>query len=201
VYTTRLSRAGEHPLKLFMTKWGYRLINRISDINLSVDSGDFKMLTRKAVEHLLSLEEKKPFLKGMVEWIGFKQAQVKYHREARFDGRDNTKFPALSRRVIFYHLDRALIAFSDAPLKAVLFLGFIISTLSLLYIFVILLQKFMGWYVPGWPAIMAALLLLGGMQLLTLGVLGLYINTIFLESKRRPNYIIKNVLTPGASSR
>ena len=196
VYTTRLSRAGEHPLKMLITKWGYRFINAVSDIDLPVDSGDFKLLSRRAVEELLRLREKKPYLRGLVSWIGFKQAQVFYHRGERYDGRKQTKFPVFSRRVIYGYLDRALISFSDIPLKASLFMGFLVSCGALLYILVVLFQKIMGWYVPGWPAIMATLLFLGGIQLIMLGVFGLYLNTIFLESKRRPNYIIKSVIAP-----
>lgn len=196
VYTTRLSRAGEHPLKLFITKWGYRFINAVSQIELPVDSGDFKLLSRRVVNELVQLQEKNPFVRGLVSWIGFKQKQVFYHREERADGRDQTKRSAMSMKVINYWLDTALISFSDAPLKAMLFLGFVISLTSLAYIFVVLFQKLMGWYEPGWPALMAAILLLGGMQLLTLGVLGLYINTIFMNTRGRPNYIVKDVIAP-----
>jgi dolichol-phosphate mannosyltransferase len=197
VYTTRLSRAGEHPLKLLITKFGYRLINRISEIPLPVDSGDFKLISRRVIDELLRLQEKQPYMRGLVTWIGFKQVQVFYNRLARFDGRGNTKFPVLSRRVISGYLDKALISFSDIPLKIALILGLIVAILALSYIFVILFQKIMGWYEPGWPAIMAALLLLGGTQLVVLGIMGLYINTIFLESKRRPNYIIKEIIPPA----
>jgi dolichol-phosphate mannosyltransferase len=194
VYTTRLSRADEHPFKMFITKWGYRFINKTSNIRLPVDSGDFKLLSRRAVDELLMLKEKQPYLRGLISWIGFKQAQVFYHREPRFDGRKNTKFPVMSKRVIYGYLDRALISFSDAPLKAALFLGFIVSFLAAIYIVVVIIQKIMGWYEPGWPAIMATMLFLGGTQLIVLGVLGLYINTIFLEVKGRPSYIVKNVI-------
>ena len=196
VYTTRLSRAGEHPLKLFITKWGYRLINRISDIELPVDSGDFKLLSRRALKELLRLEEKRPYFRGLVSWIGFKQAQVFYHREARFDGRESTKRPAISKRVIYYWLDRALISFSDAPLKASLFIGFSVSLGAFIYILVVIFQKIMGWHVPGWPAIMATMLFLGGVQLVVMGFLGLYISSIYQEVKRRPNFIIKNIIAP-----
>ena len=196
VYTTRLSRAGEHPLKLLITKWGYRFLNAVSDIELPVDSGDFKLLSRRVVNELLQLREKNPFVRGLVSWIGFKQAQVFYHREERGDGRESTKRSALSLKVINYWLDSALISFSDVPLKAMLFIGFIISLTSLGYIFVVLFQKIMGWYEPGWPALMAAILFLGGMQLFVLGVLGLYINTIFINTRGRPNYIVKGVIAP-----
>lgn len=194
VYTTRLSREGEHPLKLLVTHLGYKLINRISEIELPENSGDFKLLSRRVVQELLKMREKKPYLRGLVTWIGFKQAQVLYHRAERHDGRENTKRPAFSARTIRYALDSAIISFSDAPLKAILLLGFCISFTSLIYIGVVIFQKIMGWYEPGWPALMAAILLLGGIQLLMLGFVGLYVNVIFANTKGRPDYIVKNVI-------
>jgi dolichol-phosphate mannosyltransferase len=194
VYTTRLSRAGEHPLKLLITRWGYRLINMISEVDLPVDSGDFKLLSRRAVQHLLQIEENRPYTRGLVTWIGFKQVPVFYHREPRFDGRVATKYPVLSRRVISGFLDRALISFSDVPLKFSLLIGFVMSFLAGIYLCVVLFQKYMGWYEPGWPAIMATMLLIGGAQFIVLGVIGLYVNIIFLEVKRRPNYIIDSIV-------
>jgi dolichol-phosphate mannosyltransferase len=194
VFTTRLSRAGEHPLKLLVTRLGYKFINSISEIELPENSGDFKLLSRRVVDQLVNMPEKKPYLRGLVSWIGFKQVQVFYHRAERHDGSENTKRPALSLRVINYALDSAIISFSDAPLKAMLAMGFALSSISLLYISVVILQKIMGWYEPGWPALMAAILLLGGIQLMMLGVVGLYINVIFLNSKGRPDYIIRSVI-------
>jgi dolichol-phosphate mannosyltransferase len=196
VYTTRLRRDGEHPIKLLLTKWAYRFIARTAAIDLPVDSGDFKLLSRRAVDELLRLKEKKPYLRGLISWIGFKQVQVFYNREARHDGRENTKYPVIGKRVIYNFLDSAMISFSDAPLKVSLFLGLVVSMASLGYISVILLQKFMGWYTPGWPAIMASILFLGGVQLLMLGMVGLYINKIYIETTGRPNFIIKNVIRP-----
>lgn len=194
VYTTRLSRVGEHPLKMLVTNIGYKLINRISEIGLPENSGDFKLLSRRVVDELLQMREKKPYLRGLVSWIGFKQAQVFYHRAERHDGRVNTKRPAFSAKVIKYALDTALISFSDVPLKAILLLGFLVSSVSIVYIGVVVVQKLLGWYTPGWPALMAAILFLGGMQLLMLGVLGLYINSIFLNTRNRPDYIVKSIL-------
>jgi len=198
VYTVRTKREGEHPLKMLLTKVGYRVIRTISDIDLPVDAGDFKLLSRRAVNELLKLREQKPYLRGLVSWIGFKQTRVQYRREARFDGRRNTKFPVLSKRVVDGYLDRALISFSDAPLKFALYAGFLISTISLLYLIVIVMQKILGLYEPGWPSLMFAILFLGGVQCMLLGFVGLYINTIFRETKRRPNYIIKEVQRPAA---
>lgn len=195
VYTTRLSRAGEHPFKLAVTHLGYKFINRISEIDLPENSGDFKLLSRRVMNELILLQEKKPYLRGLVTWIGFKQAQVFYHRAERHDGRENTKRPALSTKVIKYALDTAIISFSDAPLKASLLIGFMISLASLLYIGVVVIQKLMGWSVPGWAALMAAILFLGGMQLFMTGVLGLYVNAIFLNSRNRPDYIVDSILS------
>jgi glycosyltransferase involved in cell wall biosynthesis len=194
VYTTRITRAGEHPMKLLITKYGYRLINAISEIDLPLDSGDFKLLSRRVVDHLLLIEETRPYIRGLVSWVGFKQVQVFYHREARYDGRNATKFPVISRRTISSWLDRALISFSDVPLKLTLLVGFSISCLSAFYLLVVLVHKIMGWYAPGWPTVVASILLLGGVQLTVMGVIGLYVNIIFLEVKRRPNYIIDSIV-------
>lgn len=194
VYTTRTRRRGENKLKMFVTKLGYRLIDCISDIKLPVDSGDFKLLSRRAVNELLALKEDKPYLRGLISWIGYKQTQVFYERDERFDGKHNTKMPVFSRKVLYYWLDRALISFSDAPLKAMLIFGFLLSGFSLLYLLVIMVQKILGWYVPGWPALMFAILLLGGVQIVMLGFIGLYIGAIFRETKQRPRYLIKDII-------
>lgn len=195
VYTTRRKRDGENPFKMWFTKLGYRLINLISEIDLPADSGDFKLLSRKVVGRLIDLKEDKPYMRGLVSWVGYKQVQVFYDREARFDGRENSKMPVFSRKVMYYWLDRALISFSDAPLKAILLLGLIVSCASLSYIVVIIIQKIMGWYEPGWPAIMSAILLSGGIQMMMLGFVGLYVGAIFRETKGRPQYLIKEVIT------
>ena len=132
---------------------------------------------------------------GLVSWVGYKQVQVFYDREARFDGRENSKMPVFSRKVLYYWLDRALISFSDAPLKAILLLGMLLSFFSLSYIGVIIVQKIFGWYVPGWPAIMSAILLSGGVQMMMLGFVGLYVGAIFRETKGRPQYLIREVIS------
>lgn len=194
VYTTRTHRDGEHWLKLLVTKIGYRFINGISEIDLQVDSGDFKLLSRRAVNHIVQMKEDKPYMRGIVSWIGFKQVQVFYNRSERYDGRKNTKMNVMSTKVFYYWLDRALISFSDAPLKLILFVGFILSMVSFFYLFVVLAQKILGLSVPGWAAIMSAVLLLGGIEIMMLGFIGLYIGAIFRETKQRPRYIVKDVL-------
>jgi len=190
VYTTRRSRAGEGPLKMVITRLGYRILHATSDIKLVPDSGDFKLLSRRVVNELLKMDEAKPFVRGMVTWVGFKQVQVLYDREARHAG--ETHYPILGWRVISNFLDSALISFSDVPLKIALLLGFIVSGGAFLWLIGVFVMKVLGYTLGGWAAIMATMLVLGGVQLLTIGVLGLYINAIFRETRQRPNYIVKD---------
>ena len=130
----------------------------------------------------------------MVSWIGFKQTQIFYDRDGRLDGRENTKFPVMSKRVIYGYLDRALISFSDAPLKIMLLIGLFVSIVAIGYIGVIITQKILGFHEPGWPALMASILLLGGVQLSVLGIIGLYIGGIFTHVKSRPLSVVDSII-------
>jgi len=190
VHTVRTKREGENRLKLLITKIGYRILRKLANINLPENAGDFKLLSRRAVDHLLTLQEKKPFLRGLVVWIGFKQAQVHYVRESRFKG--VTRFPVFGYKVIDNFLESALISFSDVPLKVSLIVGFFIAIGAFFYLLLVVLMKLLGSNLPGWSAIMVTMLMLGGIQLITIGMLGLYINSIYLESKKRPNYIVES---------
>jgi dolichol-phosphate mannosyltransferase len=194
VYTVRKSRSGEGFLKLKFTKFGYRFLKRISNIDLPIDAGDFKLVSRKIVDLLLAHQEHRPFMRGIISSLGFKQVPVHYDREPRGDGRNNTKFVLFSPRTISGWLDSALISFSDAPLKLSLKIGLTTALLSSLYIFVVIIQKILGLYVPGWPALMAAILLLGSVQLIVLGIMGLYVNAIYTQTKNRPLFLIKNIV-------
>ena len=193
VYTTRTKRRGESWAKLAITKFGYRLLRRISSVHLPPDSGDFKLLSRRVVDLLNRMPEARPYTRGLISWLGFKQRQVFYEREERLDGRQNTKMPVLSGKVINYWLDSALISFTDLPLKAILLVGMLISFLSMSYLGVVAFQKIVGWYVPGWPALMAAILFLGGVQIFLVGVVGLYVGAIFRQTKNRPLYIVDKI--------
>lgn len=194
VYTTRIRRRGEAWWKLWVTKIGYRLIDKISTVRIPLDSGDFKLLSRRVVDLLVSMPEARPYTRGMISWLGFRQEQVWYEREERADGGSNTKMPVLSGKVLNYWLDSALISFSDLPLKVILLVGFGISAGALAYLVVIMIQKIMGWHVPGWPALMTAILFLGGIQTFLLGVVGLYIAAIFKQTKNRPLFIVNQRL-------
>jgi glycosyltransferase involved in cell wall biosynthesis len=191
-YTTRLSRAGEHPLKLWLTNIGYKTLKVCSNIEVVPNAGDYRLLSRRVVNELLRLSEKKPYFRGLVTWIGFKQVPVQYHRDARYAG--DTKRPVYSPSVINYFLDSALISFSDVPLKIALLLGFVVSLGAFLWLVGVVIMKLFHLAVPGWAAMMVTMLMLGGVQLLTIGVLGLYINAIYRETRHRPHYIIKDTL-------
>jgi glycosyltransferase involved in cell wall biosynthesis len=193
VYTTRTKREGESFLKLLITKYGYRFIKSISDIDIPVDSGDFKLLSRRVVTELIKLNETKPYVRGLVSFIGFKQTQLFYERKARHDGAENTKYPVLTKRVLYGYLDRAMISFSDAPLKLIFFVGISLVAISFLFIFYIILAKFSGILIPGWAAIMTAVVFFGSLNILFLGIISLYIGSTFTQSRGRPSYIIKDI--------
>ncbi len=201
VHTVRSDREGETWIKLALTHVAYRILHMSSTIKLPMDAGDFKLLSREVVDHLVAMKEKRPFMRGLVCWVGFKQKSVTYAREARFSGA--TKFPVYSPKVIANFLDSALISFSDAPLRLATVAGMLTSVLALLYIIWVLIEKFRGHNLPGWSATMVAVLFLGGTQLLCTGLQGLYISSIFQESKRRPNYIVKDTFgfKPRAGAR
>ena len=190
VFTTRTHREGEGALKLWVTKWGYRILKVASEVPIHENSGDFRLLSRRALNQFLKFKEKKPFFRFLVSWVGFKQKQVLYRREKRFAGQSN--FSIFSRKVYTQFLEISLIPFSDKPLKISLLAGFLTSISAFIYLFyVIFITLAVGGTVPGWSALMAVMLFLGGVQFSVIGILGLYIGSIHKEVKGRPNYIIK----------
>ena len=191
VHTVRDSRAGESWFKLSLTKFAYKLLRTVSAVSIIVEAGDFKLLSRRAVNEIIAFNEKKPFMRGLVSWIGFRQTQVRYDRMPRHAG--NTKFPVTSRRVIRNFLDSALISFSDVLLQISTAVGFTVSFCAIVLLIYVLVERILGHNIPGWSAIMVTVLFLGGIQMLFMGILGLYINAIFLESKGRPNYIVESL--------
>ena len=190
VHTTRTKRDGESALKMFITKQAYKVINFFSSIKLLENTGDFKLLSRRVVNEILKLKESDPYMRGMSTWVGFKQVQVFYEREARFAG--ETKFGLFSSANPYKEFVRGLTSFSSAPLYFALFIGFFISISSFAYLLIVISTKFLGMNLPGWSAIMAAILFLGGTTLITIGVLGIYLGKIYEEIKGRPRYIIED---------
>lgn len=192
VYGVRAERDGEGRMKLLTASLFYRLLNRITKIPIPVDVGDFRLLSRRAADHLGQLREQDRFVRGLVSWIGFRQTAVSYHREKRYAG--ETKYPY--RKMIKFALD-GITSFSTMPLKIATWMGYAASALAFLYLASVFVQKALGYTVDGWATIMVAVLFLGGVQLICLGIIGEYVGRIFSESKRRPLYIVDEVLGPA----
>ena len=188
VYGIREKRPGESWLKLLTARVFYRVLKRLVGIEIPVDAGDFRLISRRVVEQLKELKEKDRFVRGLVSWVGFRQTGVSYSREARFAG--ETKYPY--RKMIKFALD-GITSFSSLPLKLASWLGYLTSIFAFLYGGSVFIQKAMGLTVQGWATIMVGMLFLGGVQLICLGIIGEYIGRIFNESKQRPLYIIDEI--------
>jgi dolichol-phosphate mannosyltransferase len=191
VNTVRRSRAGESRTKLWITALGYRILRTVSSVDILIESGDFKLLTKRAVNELVRLQEKQPFFRGMTRWIGFRQIAIPYDREPRFAGRGS---PVISSRVIRYFLESALIAYSGVPLQISTCGGLLMSLCGFFVLALSLVQGWQGSSVAGWTGLLSAMLIVGGLQLLMLGAIGLYLYAGYVELKKRPNYIVESTV-------
>ncbi len=185
VFAQREGREGETLFKKATAALFYRLLHRVTEVDIPVDTGDFRLMGPRALEAFRALPERNRFIRGLVSWIGFPQTAVRYRREARHAG--DTKYPF--RKMLRFALD-ALTSFSFLPLRVATFLGFAASAFSFLYILVVLVLKAVGISWLGYTSLMASILFLGGVQLIMIGVLGEYIARIFDEVKRRPLYLV-----------
>ena len=188
VYGQRRKRAGESVSKKFFAFAFYRIFEKIAGLKVPRDTGDFRLMDRRAVDALQSLRERHRFVRGMVSWIGYHQKAVQYDRPERFAG--VTKYPF--RKSLFLAID-AITSFTYAPLRLASYLGLATSALAFLYIVVVVALKLVGISFPGYTSIMAAILLLGGVQLTVLGILGEYVGRIFEQGQQRPLYLIDQV--------
>jgi len=187
VYARRRSRAGESLFKKFTARLFYRLLDRITDIDIPLDTGDFRLISRRVVEELKKMPEKSRFIRGLVTWVGFKQISVEYDRDQRYSGK--TGYSLI--KMINFSIN-GITSFSTFPLKLATIFGLLISILTFIYILgIIYLKFFTDQTIPGWSSIMVSNLFLGGIILLTLGILGEYTGRIYTELKKRPLYIIK----------
>jgi dolichol-phosphate mannosyltransferase len=196
VYGARVERKGETAFKLWTAKSFYRSINRISDIAIPLDTGDFRLMDRAVVDVLLSMPERDRFIRGMVAWLGFKQEALPYARASRLAG--ETKYPL--RKMIAFALD-GIISFSVVPLRLATWMGFITAGLAVIgFIYALLMRLLTDIWVPGWTLLFIACLSIGGMQLVFLGVLGEYTGRIYAEVKRRPLYVVRERIGFNISS-
>jgi len=186
VYAVREARVGETRFKLATARWFYRLMSKLANIELQEDAGDFRLLDRRALDALLSMRERSRYLRGMTVWVGFTQAAVSYQRDARYAGATKYTLP----RMLRVALD-AIASFSHAPLQAATVLGFIFSFVAFLAIPLVIGLKLVDSYLPGFSTITVVILLLGGIQLIAVGIIGEYVGRIYDEVKRRPLYLVR----------
>jgi glycosyltransferase involved in cell wall biosynthesis len=187
VYAQRAEREGESWFKLVTASVFYRLIYRITDVKIPMDTGDFRLLDRNVVNVMVQMRERHRFLRGMSSWVGFKQIGVAYKRAARYSG--VTKYPF--RKMIKFASD-AITSFSYFPLQMAMYLGFISAGISIIAIPVVIVLRIAGLHAfVGQASTLIAVLFLGGVQLISLGILGEYIGRIYDEAKGRPLYIVR----------
>lgn len=196
VYAQRITRAGESLLKKSTAHWFYRMIQRTNRVNIPVDTGDFRLLSRRAVDSLRQLRETHRFMKGLYAWIGHPQAAVRYHRDARPAGQTKFSYWRLWNFAI-----EGFTSFTIAPLKIATYIGILIAGFAFIYASWIILKTLIyGEPVPGYPSLMVVILMLGGVQLITIGILGEYIGRMFNETKHRPLYLL-NEYVPAEATR
>lgn len=197
IYGVRRHREGETRAKLTTARWFYSLFAKLTNLDLEHNSGDFRLLDRRALDHLLLMRERNRFLRGMTVWVGFTQTAVEYERDPRYAG--TTKYTM--RKMLRFSLD-AVLSFSHLPLQLATLLGFICSALAFLSLPLVIVARIAGIYVPGVSSILFAVLLLGGIQLITVGIIGEYVGRIYDEVKKRPLYVVRarrNLVEAGES--
>lgn len=196
VYGVRTAREGESAFKRWTAKTFYRLINYLSDTEIPFDTGDFRLMDRRVVSALLLMPERDRFVRGMVAWVGFRQAPVFYPRVARWAG--DTKYPF--KQMLRFATD-GILSFSIRPLQLASYMGFTVSGLALLgIIYALVLRLFTLTWITGWTLLFIAVLFLGGVQLICLGIIGEYLGRVYGEVKRRPLYLISEKLDRDADS-
>jgi len=191
VYCVRKSRVGESKFKIRTAKLFYRILNKLSEVQFPLDTGDFRLIDATVIREFKRFKEKGKYIRGIISWIGFKQVPFYYKREARFAG--ETKYP-LKKMLTF--ASTALLYFSKKPLMIATGLGFTTVVFGILMALWYIFGKFFGYTnaETGWTSIMITIIFFGGIQLITIGVLGQYIGILFDEVKERPEYIVDEII-------
>jgi len=200
VYGKRVKRKGETFFKKFTARIFYRLLNKLTDVDIPVDTGDFRLIDRKVRDALMKINERNRYMRGIISWLGFKSTPVEFVRQERYAG--ETKYPL--KKMVRFATD-AIISFSYKPLRLASFIGALISIGAFLYlIYVIILALFTDSTIQGWASTVAIILFFNGIILLMLGIIGEYIGRIYDEAKGRPLYLIResiNVKDKGLTKR
>jgi glycosyltransferase involved in cell wall biosynthesis len=195
VYGKRIDRRGESRMKILTAKWFYRTLNYLSDVEIPEDVGDFRLLSRRAVDALVSLPERHRYMKGLYAWIGFPQKSIPYVRQPREAGRTKWSYWRLWNFAL-----EGITSFSDVPLKMATYIGVLTSGVAIIYgLFLLIRTLIWGNPVPGYPSLIIVMLFLGGVQLICLGIIGEYLARTYQESKSRTLYFVKGY-HPASSS-
>lgn len=194
VFAKRRRRKGESMLKKITAKLFYRLLRTITKINIPLDAGDFRIISRKVVNVLCKMKEQEKFLRGQIAWIGFKQTFIEFDRPKRRSGKTNYSM----KKMIRFALD-GITSFSDFPLRFASFSGFVVSFIAFILMLWALYQRLVvKEYVEGWTSLILSILFIGGIQLICIGIIGEYISRIGANIKKRPLYIINETNTDDA---
>ena len=190
VLMRRRTRAGETATKRLTAFLYYRLLNNLSDFDIMNDTGDFRLMSRRAVDALKQLPERNRYMKGLFSWIGMDTTIIEYDRKARVAGEVQNNYPSLFRLAV-----QGITSFSVAPLRLAMIIGVIVASFGTIFgLWIIFKALLFGDPVQGYPSTIAIITFLGGTQLFTIGILGEYVGKIYIESKQRPNYLIKKIL-------
>jgi dolichol-phosphate mannosyltransferase len=188
VYAVRRARAGETAFKRGTAKLFYRLLSRLAEIEIPLDTGDFRLMSRRALDALLALPEQSRFIRGMVAWVGFRQVPIVYDRAQRHAG--ETKYPL--GRMMRFALD-AVTGFSTAPLRMASHVGMWLVVASILLLIYIAIGFVTGTAIQGWTSLMLVVVVLGAVQMFVLGMIGEYLGRLYVEAKKRPLYIVSDI--------
>ncbi|HET8633756.1 MAG TPA: glycosyltransferase family 2 protein [Gemmatimonadales bacterium] len=197
VYAQRVSREREGPLKRGLAWLYYRVLRAVSPVDIPTDTGDFCLMDRKVVDQLIALPERNRYIRGLRAWVGFRQTSVQFERAPRFAGEPKYTF----RKSLGLGVN-GIISFSKAPLRIATWLGLLVSLMSFVLVIVFVIEKLTrGFEIRGWASTVVIILFLGGVQLLTIGIIGEYLSRIYDEVKQRPLYVVRDTDNTAGASR
>ncbi len=197
VYAQRVSREREGPLKRGLAWLYYRVLRAVSPVDIPTDTGDFCLMDRKVVDQLIALPERNRYIRGLRAWVGFRQTSVQFERAPRFAGEPKYTF----RKSLGLGVN-GIISFSKAPLRLATWLGMLVSLMSFVLVIVFVIEKLTrGFEIRGWASTVVIILFLGGVQLLTIGIIGEYLSRIYDEVKQRPLYVVRETDNTAGDSR
>jgi len=192
VYTRRIEDKTLSFKKRKTSTYFYKLLNALSSIDLEEGTADFRLMDRKVIDVFRDFEENDPFIRGLVKWMGFQQIAIDYIPSQRFSGSSKYNLKKMMRFAL-----HGVTSFSIKPLYTAVYLGFVFSFLSVLYLPYVLFSFYEGMEVSGWASLIMTIVFFGGLQLIILGIIGIYIGKMFMQTKNRPNYIIKSTNLPN----